>query len=95
MYSYDTNKILVQPSKIRAGSATTQAYENLFKLLTENGFRPRLKYLDNEASKLPKQFDRNEHVDFQMVPPHIHRCNATEKAIRTWKYHYVEGMFRT
>lgn len=28
-------------------------------------------------------------VDYQLVPPHIHRRNAAERAIRTFKNHFL------
>ena len=32
-----------------------------------------------------KQFMRNSSVKFQLVPPHLHRTNAAERAIQTYK----------
>ena len=34
-------------------------------------------------------------VDYQLVPPHVHRCNAAEHAIRTFKNHFIAGMSST
>jgi hypothetical protein len=31
-------------------------------------------------------------VDYQLVPPHCHRCSAAERAIRTFKEHFVAGL---
>ena len=31
-------------------------------------------------------------VDFQLAPPHIHRRNAAERAIRTFKDHFLAGL---
>ena len=28
-------------------------------------------------------------IVFQLVPPHLHRANAAERAIRTWKNHFI------
>ena len=28
-------------------------------------------------------------INFQLVPPHLHRANAAEGAIRTWKNHFI------
>ena len=59
IYVYNTNSILVQPLKIRTVTVIVQAYENLFKLFTENGFIPIVHWIDNESSELLKTFDRN------------------------------------
>jgi hypothetical protein len=29
---------------------------------------------------------------YQLVPPHCHRCNAAERAISTFKEHFVVGL---
>jgi hypothetical protein len=31
-------------------------------------------------------------VEYQLVPPHFHRRNATERDIRTLKEHFVAGL---
>jgi hypothetical protein len=31
-------------------------------------------------------------VEYQRVPPHCHRCNAAERAIHTFKEHFVAGL---
>ena len=31
-------------------------------------------------------------VNFQLVPPHLHRTNTTERAIQTYKDHLVTGL---
>ena len=49
-----------------------------------------LQILDNEASKAYKQTITSDWgIKFQLVPPHTHRRNATERAIRTFKAHFL------
>jgi hypothetical protein len=48
--------------------------------------------LDNEASTALKNFFTTNDVDYQLVPPHCHRRNATERAISTFKEHFVAGL---
>ena len=31
-------------------------------------------------------------VTFQLVPPHVHLRNAAERAIQTWKIHFLAGI---
>jgi hypothetical protein len=45
--------------------------------------------LDNEASAAFKNFFTTHDVEYQLVLPHCHRRNATERAIRTFKEHFV------
>jgi hypothetical protein len=60
--------------------------------MTSKGFKPKLQTLDNEASAALKSFSTENDVEFQLVPPHCHRRNATERAIRTFKEHFVAGL---
>ena len=34
---------------------------------------------------------RKNNLDFQLVPPHVHRRNAAERAIQTFKSHFITG----
>lgn len=53
---------------------------------------PKIHWLDKEASNELKQYNQNHNIQFQLVPPHMHRCNAAERAICTWKNHFVAGL---
>ena len=37
-------------------------------------------------------FSPHEKIDFQLVPPGLHRRNAAERAIRTFKNHFIAGL---
>ena len=43
----------------------------------------------------PKKFFLKNDVDFQRVPAHQHRRNAAERAIQTWKHHFISGLAST
>jgi hypothetical protein len=96
IYHYDTNAILVEPLKSRhGGNEILRGYTKLFVHLTSRGFKPTTHWLDNEASTALKQFNKLHDVNYQLVPPHVHRQIATEPAIRTWKNHFVAGLCST
>jgi hypothetical protein len=40
-----------------------------------------------------KNFFTINNIAYQLVPPYCHRCNAAERAIRTFKEHFVAGIF--
>ena len=65
------------------------------KLLCSRGLTPRTHVLDNECSKVLKEYTEEENETFQMVPPHLHRRNAAERAIQTFKNHLISGMVST
>jgi hypothetical protein len=48
--------------------------------------------LDNEASAALKSYFTENDVENQLVPPHCHRRNATERAIITFKEIFVAGL---
>lgn len=54
--------------------------------------RPRLQQLDNECSCILKEYLRDENIQFQLVPPGMHRANSAERAIRTFKNHFIAGL---
>ena len=89
LYDYDSNFIHVEPMKSHEGKEILAAYQRAHKLFTERGLRPLLQKLDNEASEALQQYMTSERVDYQLVPPHIHRRNAAERAIRTFKNHFI------
>ena len=38
---------------------------------------------------------QEQKIDYQLVPPDIHCCNAAKRAIRTWKNHFISGLCST
>ena len=95
LYDYDSNAILVEPIKNRTQNELLRAYKQLHQMLTKRGFQPRLQLLDNEAPKELKTFLDTQHIQYQLVPPHVHRRNAAERAIRTFKEQFVAGLCST
>lgn len=52
--------------------------------------------MDNEASTAMKQLQQDKFgMSFQLTPPHMHQINAAERAIRTFKNHFVAGLCST
>jgi hypothetical protein len=52
----------------------------------------KLQTLDNEASAALKNFLTVNDIAYQLVPPPCHRRNASERAVRTFKEHFVAGL---
>jgi hypothetical protein len=91
-YIYDCNYIKVVPMKSRSASEWVKAYDSIHQELTIKGFKPKLQTLDNEASTALKNFFTANNIAYQLVPPPCHRRNAAERAIRTFKEHFVAGL---
>jgi hypothetical protein len=92
VYDYDSNSILVEPMRSRTGPCILAAFTVLHARLVAAGLRPQLHRLDNECSAALKTFLRDSDIDFQLVPPGLHRRNAAERAIRTFKNHFIAGL---
>ena len=48
--------------------------------------------MDNEASNELKQAMLKYKISYHLTPPHIYHINAAERAIRTFKNHYLAGL---
>jgi hypothetical protein len=95
LYDYDSNFIHAEPMKTKSAASILNAYKKALAVFIAAGLRPVLQRLDNEASVILKQHMREEHIDFQLVPPGVHRRNAAERAIRTFKNHFIAGLCST
>jgi hypothetical protein len=89
MYIYDANAILAVPMKSKMAEAHLEAYKTLVRMCIKAGFRPKLQKLDNEASQLLREYIDSESIQVNLVPPGIHHANAAERAIQTFKAHFI------
>ena len=48
--------------------------------------------LDNETSTVLLSTFKKEGIQYQLVLPHNHCRNAAERAIATWKEHFIAGL---
>ncbi len=81
--------------KSKSGPEHLAAYKRVHSLLLSRGLQPQLQKLDNEASSALQQFLQSQGIDYQLAPPHLHRRNAAERAIRTFKNHFIAGLCST
>ena len=85
----ESNAILVQPFQTKADGHRIAAYTSLFERLKGRHATPDTHVLDNEASRAFLQAITNNGCRYQLVPPHVHRRNRAERAIRTFKDHFL------
>ena len=90
-----SNVILVEPMKDRTAGEMTRAYEEMVLRLKSCGINPTEHVLDNECSEEFKQAIEKNGMTYQLVPPHDHRRNIAEKAIQTFKDHFVAALCGT
>jgi len=95
VYDFDSNGILVAPLKNCRAEVILEAYKLVHTHLCAVGHCPQLQCLDNEASQALQDYLTTENVDYQLVPPHVHRRNAAKQAIHTFKNHFIAGLCST
>ena len=92
VYDYDSNAILVEPLKSRAAAGIKNAWLKINTFLESRGRKPDLHILDNECAAEFKHALTKNKIQYQLVPPHVHRRNAAERAIQTFKHHFLAGL---
>jgi hypothetical protein len=85
LYDYHGNIIQAEPMKNRSDAEAIRAYSKIYDELTSKGLKPKFQRMDNEASTALKHFLHSNDIQFQLVPPHVHRQNAAERDIQTFK----------
>jgi hypothetical protein len=89
---HDTNSIHAVAIPNCQAASTRKAWETTHKSLIAQGHAPNLHILDNECSQELKDSFLKHNIAFQRVPPKEHRANAAERAIRTFKNHFISTL---
>ena len=89
LYSYDPNSILILLIKSREEKEFLRVHDVVIEYLEVRGLKPSIQRLDNEASKAYKHQIQNHNVQYQLTPEKIHRRNIAERAIQTFKNHFI------
>lgn len=90
------NYIHCEPQKTKSSADHINSYSSSLNFFKEKGnVRISIQRLDNETSQELEQF-LHSHVDVvQYVPPHQHRANKAERAIRDVKNHLIACLCTT
>ena len=75
--------------KTRHHQECIAAYKRTFKIFGHLGRRPSFQRLNNETSAPLEAFALANNIDIQYCPPHTHRSLKAERAIRTFKNHFI------
>ena len=94
-YAYDPNYIFAIPIKNLKNESILEAFEQVFQELKDRGFKPSFNVTDNQATKPIKEYLKKEQSKWQFVEPNNHRVNAAERAIQTFKNHFISGLCST
>ena len=81
--------IHVEPMKTRHHNEYVSAYKRTLNFFARCGRRPSFQRLDNETSGPLEAFAADNNITIQYCPPHTHRSLKAERAIRTFKNHFI------
>ena len=88
-YHYDSKYIHAEGIPNRQKESHVTAYKRAHAIFTKRGLKPKLLKLDNECSELLEEFLEKEEVKYQLTTAYQHRQNTAERAIRTFKIHFI------
>ena len=91
-YYYDSNTIYAEPMKSRSGPELLKVKTTIHNLLLEGGLPPKIQYPDNKFPKVLGKFITEKDECLQLVPLHLYRRNSAERAIQTFKNHFIAGL---
>ena len=91
-YEHNSNTTHAKPMKNRSGPDLLKGYTTIHNLLSNRGLAPKMHYLDNKCPTALQKFMTEKDERFQLVPPHLHRRNSAERAIQTFKNHFIAGL---
>ena len=89
LYDYDSNAILAAPIKSRQTDHLIAGYDFCYNQLKQAGIIPTLQRLDNKVSKeLIASIESKQH-HYQLANDHDYYHNLAERAIKTFKSHFI------
>ena len=95
VYAYNPNYIFAVPIPNLRDETIIKAFDEVFQDLKSKGFKPAFNVTDNQAATPIKNYLSNENTIWQFVEPNNHHVNAAERAIQTYKNHFISGLCTT
>jgi hypothetical protein len=89
MYSENGNYIKAVTMPDRTKQSYLKAYKEGITYFEEKGLKPNFQRIDNEISNELKAYLLKHNIGLDLVPPGQHRRNRAERAIRTFKNHFI------
>ena len=95
LYDHDSNYIAAVAIPSRTKDQLIKAYRSIIQVFIKRGLQPKLQRLDNEVSSLMRDEMDSFHITYQLTPAGNHGRNAAERAIQTFKSHFIAGLCST
>eukprot|EP00804_Cyclotella_cryptica_P000273 CCRYP_010218-RA/>CCRYP_010218-RA protein AED:0.29 eAED:-0.05 QI:0/0/0/0.5/1/1/2/0/769 len=94
-YAYDPNYVFAIPIHNLRDETILKAFDEVFQELKTKGLKPTFNVTDNQAAQSIKTYLTNEKTKWHFVEPNNHRINAAERAIETYKNHFISCLCTT
>ena len=85
----DTNYIFTELMKNRTEGEMVRAYQKLIHRMQAAGLGVKKQVLNNECSAAMKECIKHNNIEYKLVPPGQQRQNQAERAIQTFKAHFI------
>ena len=95
LYDFDSNHIFAVPIQNRTKHQLLLALQTIYGQLEKAGLKPKHQRMDNEISDLVSKYLHSKNVILQLTPAGDHRRNLAERAIQTFKHHFIAGLSST
>ena len=92
IYDWTSKAILALPIENAKDETLVKAFRTQVDYLHKRGFKPKFNIIDNVSSKAIETYLEEAKIGLQLVEPHNHRVNAAERAIQTFKNHFIAGL---
>jgi len=94
-YHEDSNVIHIETTKSRSGPDLLAALQRAVTFFSERGAAPVLIRMDNECAAVTKAWLKSTAIELELTPVDHHRTNKAERAISTWKDHFIAVLATT
>ena len=94
-YHEDSNVIHIETTRSRSGPDLLAALQRAVKFFSDRGAAPLLVRMDNECADGTKMWLATTSIKLELTPVAQHRTNKAERAISTWKDHFIATLATT
>ena len=89
IHKIDGNSTWIEPMKNKTQGEMIKTRRITLKCTKLQGIVPLHQILDNENYESYKEEILATKMSYQLMPPNNHRRNIAERAIKTWKNHFI------
>ncbi len=75
--------------KNKSEGEMTRVYQKIINRMKVGGLELKKQVLDNECLATMKACIKENNMDYELIPPGQHRQNQAERAIQTFKAHFI------